>query len=132
MITKEKREYVEQCKAAIEAKKERIKRLQVMARGHKSELWTALKADLELSIKTLERERENIESKPAEQVKDLAVDHAEVRALARARLAYKGIIQNVEMADAKIERLNDDIAELQRNIQQTEPGKPARRHQEVV
>lgn len=86
--------------------KDRIKRLNVLADGSKSDFWNAQKEELELSAKANEKKRDEIlEGVPD----DAAVAYAQARAFHLAARAFRGTIANVEQARMKADALNSEV-----------------------
>jgi hypothetical protein len=116
MIPKENIRHIEALEAKADALKARIKRLHVIASGAKLPFWDSLKEEIELSIKASKHvcdnllESDGLQDRTAEETLILLKERA------HAVRAYKGILDNVERAEAKIMKCNDDIKECKEAI----------------
>ena len=120
MISLEDKRTLIDLKEAIRIGKERIRRLQVLKKGKESDFWKALRAEIEFAIKGEEGKRDNQLWK--DEVRDVASEYVQIKGNGKAIRAFKGVIFNVDSADGKIDRLNEEIAEYNRRIQQIEKG----------
>lgn len=130
MMTVEEKKAVDEAKAAIKSHRTRIARLKVLERGRDQDFWAALRDEIKLSIDSTEKIRDNAIAD--DQIKDVAAQYALIKACGRSILAYKGILQNVDQAEAKGDYLNEKIGEINRYIEGIEKGKGADKRQEVV
>ena len=116
MIAKENLRHVEALEAKIDALKARIKRLSVIASGSKSAFWESLKEEIELSIKASKHVSDNLLESDGLQDRTSEETLILLKERAHAVRAYKGILDNVERAEQKMDKCNDDIKECNEAI----------------
>lgn len=112
-ISQQERQKIEDLKDAIELKKKRIKRLNLIDKhlaSGKNPGWKALKAEIQLSVESGERKILNNAKDPSSYIPDAVKFVIEQRTTGAATLMGNGIILNVEKASEKIAQLNDQIA----------------------
>lgn len=121
MRTQEEQRFITDAREAVKNRKDRLRRLAVIAEGGKGDFWQALKREVELSVQSAEIMRDG--ALFDEEAKDAAIQFAKAKARALSILAYKGIIHVVENADAAIRKVNEEIARYNRQIEEIEQGK---------
>lgn len=110
MLSSEERVYSERLEQAIDFKTKRAKRLARIKDLVETPGWVAMREDLEDSAKTQEAMNTQDANAPVAPGFDADAFAIETKCRARAASAYRGIIANVEYADAKIRSLNEEIA----------------------
>lgn len=116
MIPKENLHHIEALEAKIDALKARIKRLSVIASGSKSPFWDALKEEIDLSIKANKYVSDNLLESDGLQDRTPEETLILLKERAHAVRAYKGILANVDKAEDKMRKCNDDIKECNEAI----------------
>lgn len=119
MLSYEARKQEERLLKSIEYREERVKRLEVLRKGASSPFWKALKADLEISIKTVQAQMDNLAEGNVELENEKPGDFKVAqRFWAGHKRAYKGTVSDVEQAEDKIERINAEINEEKELLRQ--------------
>ena len=117
MISLTEKNQVTQLTDAIDFKRQRIRRLERLSKGKDQDFWAALKAEVEFGINSVKKNLDMLAEGFGSPVKD-GVD--DFRSLTRfyggQGVAYKAILQNVESAQDKIDRLNEEISNHQDEI----------------
>lgn len=85
----------------------------MLAKGAKAEFWLALKKELELSAETNEVNRDEVLEADSG---DPGIAYAKARGFHKAARAYKATISNVENADTRIEKLNREMQDISRQL----------------
>lgn len=117
MISTQEKEQVSRLNDAIEFKRRRIRRLERLSKGRDQDFWAALKEEIEFSVNTSKNSLDALAEGFGAPHNDGPDDF---RSLARfyggQQIAYKGILQNVESSQQKIDRLNEEISNHQDEI----------------
>lgn len=99
-MSEQNRREIEGLTQAIQKTKERIERLETLRKGLGQPFWLALKAEIDLSIKATEHQRDTVLERDG--VDSVAEEHAQIKGYAYKLLAYKGVQADVEKSEDKI------------------------------
>jgi len=128
VITASEKVEAERLQRGIEFRKKRIKRLKVLRAGMSTPFWKALKEDIELSIESNQFEINQQVEDPQAGVNAIEQNMCYLKSRGGANSAYRGIITNIEYADAKVQRLNEEIGQYNERLKEIE-GKEGKSRQ---
>lgn len=108
MLSYEQRSIEDRLSKTIEFRQERIKRLEILRSGADSKFWKALKADVEISIKTCQAQIESMAQGSIELAEGRGANdfQSAMRFWGGQLRAYKGVLSDVENTEDKIAALN--------------------------
>lgn len=121
MLSSEEKRSIAALERRIEFNERRIRRLEVLAKGAKDPFWSALREELELTLKAVESDIKAMATGVKEPIRHAAYE-AESRALGGQVRAYDAVLANVENAQDKIDRINEQIASDKADIRRIREG----------